>query len=191
MLTATYTLVALAVEQSSMRTQISTFHELVDTRLAMRPALSQGEVDDTCHLMQRLYDAVHWRKVEMYLVPALRKATQAADTLLLELDGLKLAAANALCALGSLVQRGAVDSEARVREFCGWATGFCKALLLRLEREENELFPLARSHIGRSAWFTMANQLLLQDLQRRDARPASPGRVRQEPVLAMMSLLND
>ena len=69
MLTATYTLVALAVEQASMRTKINTFHEMVDSRLAVRPSLSQGEVDDTCHLMQRLYDAVHWRKVEMFLVP--------------------------------------------------------------------------------------------------------------------------
>jgi len=191
MLTATYTLVALAVEQASMRTKISTFHEMVDTRLAVRPSLSQGEVDDTCHLMQRLYDAVHWRKVEIYLVPALRKATRAADQLLLELDGLKLAAANALCALGSLVQSGAVDSEARVREFCRCASGFCQALLLRLEREENELFPLARAAIGRGAWFTMANQLLLQDVERRSAAPATIPAGRREPVLAMMSLLND
>lgn len=191
MLTATYTLVALAVEQASMRTRLTTFNDMVDTRLALRPALSQGEVDDACHLMQRLYDAVHWRKVEMFLVPALRKATQAADQLLLELEGLKLSAANALCALAAQVQRGAIDGEARVREFCSCANGFCQALLLRLEREELELFPIAHASIGQGAWFTMANQLLMQDLQRRDAAQASAGHGPHGPVLAMMSVLND
>jgi hypothetical protein len=190
MLTATYTLVALAVEQASLRTRLASLHDLVDTRLALRPVLSQGEVDDTCYQMQGLYDALHWRKVEMFLIPAVRKATQAADQLLIELEGIKLSAANALCTLANLVQRGAIDTEARVREFCNCAVGFCRALLLRLEREDGELFPIARTAISRSAWFTMANQLLLQDVQRRDRAPlAMP--VQRAPVLAMMSVLND
>jgi hemerythrin-like domain-containing protein len=181
----------MAVEQASMRSRLTSFHDMLTARLADRSALSQGEVDDTCFLMQSLYDAVHWRKVEIFLLPALRKATSAADQLLIELEGLKLSAANALCTLASLVRRGAIDSEARVREFCSCASGFCQVLLQRLEREEGELFPIARSAISRSAWFTMANLLLLQDVQRRDGTPATAVRGQGKPVLAMMSVLND
>jgi hypothetical protein len=78
-----------------------------------------------------------------------------------------------------------------VREFCRCASSFTRALLQRLEREEGELFPIARAAVSRSAWFSMANQLLLQDVQRRDAAHTPDGPGRSTPVLAMMSVLND
>ncbi|HEU4845494.1 MAG TPA: hypothetical protein VFT05_14605, partial [Burkholderiaceae bacterium] len=55
---------------------------------------------------------------------------------------------------------------------------FCAALLARLEKEELELFAIARSAIGGDAWFAIANQFLLHDAKLEEVRRAQP------PVLA-------
>ena len=52
---------------------------------------------------------------------------------------------------------------------------FCTVLLQRLEKEEKELFAIARATIGGEAWFDIANKFLAHDAQVVEARrvPAS------------------
>jgi hypothetical protein len=58
--------------------------------------------------------------------------------------------------------------------FCGAVERCVAALRRRLEREEHELFPLARSVVGGDAWFAIANQMLAHDAYARERREA-PG----------------
>ena len=170
MLTATYTLVALSVEQSSVRTSLQSLQKLLKTNLSSETTLSAVQADVACDALRRIYDGCHWRKLDKFLIPAIRRTTGAADKLLVELDMLSQAAADAMAAALRTVDVAALDSEARVGQFCEAIEGFCAALLERIDREERELFPVASSVISGEDWFAIANQMLAHDAYRQESR---------------------
>ncbi|MES2740785.1 MAG: hypothetical protein V4754_07515 [Pseudomonadota bacterium] len=168
MLTATYTLVALSVEQASVRLGLLSLQQYA--RANLRNTITLGQLQYACESLDRLYQACHWRKVEIYLIPALRQATQQADQLLDELSRLNNAALDIL----KTMQQRALDmtgqSEQHVNQVCSHIESFCSVLLQRLEKEEAELFAIARSAICGDAWFSIANKFLLHDAYVVEAR---------------------
>ena len=182
MLTSTYILVALSVEQTSARTALQTLLDDLHALPGDVATLAAGRAADLCGMLRRVYDDCHWRKLDKFLVPALRRTTAAADGLLGDLDALSSDAADAMadaetCAAGTGgVERGPYSAAVE---------RYVAALRLRLEREEHELFPLARSVVGRDAWFALANQMLSHDTHARERRvlPRGPAAV-ELPVAA-------
>jgi len=194
MLTATYTLVALSVEQANVRLSLLSFQKYVQSTLTRQQSLTLAQLEYACETLERLYQACSWRKVELYLIPALRQATQRADQLLDELsrlNGLALDVVRRLkdgashaaphgsrpgqeCAaeyLEVLVREpGQEPGIGHVTAFCEAIDSFCTTLLQRLEKEEKELFAIARSAICGDAWFAIANKLLAHDAQVAEAR---------------------
>jgi hemerythrin-like domain-containing protein len=170
MLTATYTLVALSVEQTSVRTSLQSLQKLLHSTLRQQAALSPMQVEVACDTVRRLYENCHWRKLDKFLIPALRRASSVADKLIDDLDALSKAAADAMDAAMQAVDTATLDSEARVRQFCVALERFCGALLERLEREERELFPMAGSVISGEDWFAIANQMLAHDAYQQESR---------------------
>jgi hemerythrin-like domain-containing protein len=170
MLTATYTLVALSVEQTSVRTSLQSLQKLLKTNFSDEKVLSPVQAEAACDTLKRLYDSCHWRKLDKFLIPAIRRTTGTADKLLVELDMLSQAAADAMAAALRTVEAAALDSEARVCQFCEAIEGFCAALLERIDREERELFPVASSVISGEDWFAIANQMLAHDAYRQETR---------------------
>jgi hemerythrin-like domain-containing protein len=172
MLTTTYTLVALSVEQTSVRASLQSLRKLLHENFLRHSTLSCAQVAHVCEALRRIYDTCHWRKVETFLVPAVRRATGSADRLLQELDEFSLAAADAMGTITERFHGIALDSAALVSQFCGLVDAFCDSMLARLEREERELFPLARAVVCGEAWFSIANQMLVFDAQLQESRPA-------------------
>lgn len=178
MLTATYTLVALSVEQANVRLSVLSFQKYVQSTLTRQQSLTLAQLEYACETLERLYQACSWRKVDLYLIPALRQATQRADQLLDELSRLN---GLALDVVRRLKDRAAPRHEeggdpgqdpqgGHVAAFCEAIDGFCTTLLQRLEKEEKELFAIARSAICGDAWFAIANKLLAHDAQVAEAR---------------------
>jgi hypothetical protein len=177
MLTATYTLVALSVEQTNLRVSLHAVQQLVQKSYARQSALTEGQADYVCDTLRRLYEGCQGRKLDRFLVPVLRRtgagANAAAEPLLCELDMLSRSAAEALgtaCRLAA----GSIDDEESVDAFCLAVERFCVALALRFDREERELFPIARSVIAGDAWFAVANQMLAHDAYREEHRGRVP-----------------
>jgi hemerythrin-like domain-containing protein len=172
MLTSTYILVALSVEQTSARTAL---HTLLDDLHALPGDMSTlvtGRAIELCGMLRRVYDDCHWRKLDKFLVPVLRRSTGAADGLLADLEALSSDAAEAMGA----AEACAAHAGAVPRSLFGAAVERCVAALrLRLEREEHELFPLARSAVGHEAWFALAHQMLADDSHARERRGLPPG----------------
>jgi hemerythrin-like domain-containing protein len=163
MLTATYTLVALSVEQSSVRLSLLSFQKYVRSTLMQQNSITLSQLEYACENLNSLYQACHWRKTEMYLIPALRETTERADKLLDELNHLNQAA---LAAIRSLQERIGIIADVRdfrVEQVCDSIETCCTALLQRLEKEEQELFAMARGLIGGETWFSIANQLMMHD----------------------------
>lgn len=170
MLTATYTLVALSVEQTNVKLGLQSLQKLLRTSLDKKAALSQGQVDYACDALKRLYEICHWRKLDRFLIPAIRRATRVADQLLHELDELSQTAADAMAAALRCLAGASEESQEWRVQFCASVDKFCAALLKRLEREEEELFPMAQSAISGEAWFAIANQMLANDSYQLESR---------------------
>jgi len=175
MLTATYTLVALSVEQANVRLSLLSFQKYVQSTLLRQQRLTLSQLEYACETLERLYQACHWRKIELYLIPALQDATEQANQLLDELSRLNQAALSVIRRLQAELDSAVEYSEQQVTEICESIETFCTVLLQRLEKEEKELFTIARSTIGGEAWFDIANKFLAHDAQVVEARrvPAS------------------
>lgn len=170
MLTATYTLVALSVEQANVRLSLLSFQKYVQSTLTRQHSLTLSQLEYACETLERLYQACSWRKVELYLIPALRQATQRADQLLEELSRLNQFALGIVRRLQDRAEQIGPRSDEQVSAVCEAIDSFCTALLQRLEKEEQELFAIARSAICGEAWFAIANKLLAHDEEVAEAR---------------------
>lgn len=170
MLTATYTLVSLSVEQASIRVSLLSFQQYMNAQLRQQRELNLALLQYAGDWLNRFYQFGYWRKVEQYLIPAIRQATPHADGLLDELNKLNHAALDSVQA----VQRralAAIDSSEQQAEQLSMAIDrFCSALLARLEKEERELFALARRVIVGEAWFAIAYQFLAHDARMEENR---------------------
>lgn len=170
MLTATYTLVALSVEQANIRVSLQSFQKYVQATLLRQHGMSLNQLEFAYESLNRLYQACHWRKIEMYLIPAIRQATQQADSLLEELGRLNDSALSVIRSLQEQVAKSQRDHEACGEEIAERIDDFCDSMLNRLDKEEKELFNVARTAIGGEAWFAIANQFLLHDAHVAEAR---------------------
>lgn len=175
MLTATYTLVALSVEQANIRVSLLSFQKYVQSTLLHRNSLTLSQLEFACESLNRLYQACHWRKIEMYLIPAIRQATEQANQLLDELNRLNDVALGVIRSLQQQVNDSRDESEQRVQDICAGIDAFCVSLLKRLDKEEQELFAVARTVIGGESWFAIANQFLLHDANVAEARRCKGG----------------
>lgn len=174
MLTATYTLVALSVEQASVRLSLLSFQKYVRTTLLQQNSITLAQLEYACESLTNLYQACHWRKTEMYLIPALRQTTERADQLLDELNRLNQ---SALAAVRSLQERAGIFADVqdfRVEQVCDSIEMFCASMLERLEKEEQELFAIARAAFAGDTWFSIANQLMMHDKHLEEMKRAAP-----------------
>lgn len=170
MLTSTYTLVALSVEQTKVRGALQSVVEDLHALPGDTSTLALGRAAQLCASLRQIYDSCHWRKLDKFLVPALRRHTAAADGLLHQLDQLSRNAAEAIYVAEACVARP--DRPVPREHFCDAVERCVAALRLRLEREERELFALARSVVGDAAWFAIAHQMLAHDAWVRERREA-------------------
>ncbi len=204
MLTATYTLVALSVEQATVRMSLQAFQKYVRCTLMQQHSVTLAQLEAACVTLQQIYQACHWRKIDMYLIPALRAATERADQLLEELNHLNQVALEAIRYLQEQYGALADGRDETAGKICESIENFCSAMLLRLEREELELFALARRAIGGEAWFEIANKLMLHDKEEAESRRAAPAaaehavrarasarKAAAEPVASAAALLAD
>lgn len=169
MLTSTYTLVALSIEQASARMGLQSLQERWQAGARRHAAPAPREIQLACDALRVAFDNCYWRKLDKFVVPALRRAGAAA-TLLAELDALTLSAIEA---------RADAHAAAAVHDpgFGAAIERCCTLLLERLEREERELFPQARVHVPSEVWFAIANQMLVQDAWQNENRGYPTGQV--------------
>ena len=170
MLTSTYTLVTLSIEQAGARIGLQSLLERWQGSCRQRSMPAPREIALACDALRVAFDNCYWRKLDKFVVPALRRAGAADGAvagvvagLLAELDALTLSAIEA---------RADAHAAAAVHDpgFGAALERCCKLLLERLEREERELFPLARVHVPSEVWFAIANQMLVQDAWQNENR---------------------
>lgn len=173
MLTSTYTLVTLSIEQASARIGLQSLLERWQPNARQHAAPTPRDIALACDALRVAFDNCYWRKLDKFVVPALRRAgaaDHAVAALLAELDALTLSAIEA---------RADAHAAAAVHDpgFGAALERCCNLLLERLEREERELFPLARVHVPSEVWFAIANQMLAQDAWQNENRGYGSGQL--------------
>ncbi|HEY5800050.1 MAG TPA: hypothetical protein VIT92_07505 [Burkholderiaceae bacterium] len=156
MLTSTYAMVAFSVEQAMLR------NEIVSCRLQAREQLRPGGAfDNVLAALDRVQRLCQWRKLELYLLPALRQAGRAAEDILQEAAAMGQRAAQILASLRTRVAGALYGENLAPAEVGAAAELYCLLQLERLKHEEKSLFPLAQRVLSSENWFAIARQLML------------------------------
>lgn len=177
MLTATYSLVALSAEQKNARSMLSRLHGHIRDILQHLQSINRDCVENALLQLEQFEEYCHQRKVEAYVIPAIRKSTHEADPILAELESLSSRSMRILRSLHeqlrSAIDRGMGD----MRKVCADMDLYCHNLRERFAKEEEELFPIVRGLLPIEAWFDIAAKFLSED--KRGGPPAPAARLRR------------
>jgi len=161
MLTATYSLIALSIEQRKVRSSFAALEQNVRMRAVDPGHADESELEEMVHQLSRFDRYCHQRKVETCLIPALRKSA-AAGCLLSELDSLLDREAGMLHALQSRLDASLGQGAGHAKELCHTMEHYCESLSERLNKEE-QLLNVAERFIPGDEWFAIASNFLSHD----------------------------
>lgn len=170
MLTATYSLIALSIEQRQARSGFAALEQNVRMRASEAGHADEVELEEMVHQLSRFDRYCHERKVETCLIPALRKS-EAAGLLLSELDSLLCREAGMLHALQARLCAAPGQGAGRAKALCHTMEHYCSSLSERLHKEE-QLLDVAEHFIPGDEWFAIASSFLFHDAQKVPQRPA-------------------
>ncbi len=172
MLTATYALLTLSVEQKKERNFIVRF------RHYLRMSAGAPQEIDPARLLSQLDELAgfaetrHQHKVEDCLMPAVREATRDADLLLADLESLNRSGDSMLRSARLHVRLAFAEGATQIRQLCLTLEYYCQNLLERLAKEELELLPLAQRVISSEQWFAIGSSFLSYDAAHNERRRA-------------------
>jgi len=163
MLTATYVLLTLSIEQKKERHFISRLLQHVQS-IARRPQeIDPVFIESQLKELTSFAEARHQRKVEACLMPALRAADSNCTALMNDLETLSRLGSAMLNAVHKCLRRAMRRSASQGKFLCRTIDLYCQNLLKRLDKEEQELLPLAQKVISSDEWFEIGTQFLAQE----------------------------
>ncbi|QAU34107.1 hypothetical protein [Janthinobacterium sp. 17J80-10] len=174
MLTATYSLVALSAEQKNARNMLSRLHGQIQDILHDLQYINQACVENALCRLEQFEEYCHKRKVEAYVIPAIRKSTRKADPILAELESLSSRSMRILRSLHEQLRSAFERGMGDVRKVCADMDLYCTNLRERFLKEEEELLPIVRALLPIEDWFTLAAKFLSEDEKHRHPAP-TPG----------------
>lgn len=171
MLTATYSMVAMATEQARACTILNNTRAAITAMWANAQEGDLARIETALLHLTRFEHYCHQRKVEKFVIPAMRGASHEIDAIVGDLDSLSNVGMHCLNRAAEQ-WRTIVDRRAqRMAELCGAMELYCDCLQQRLRKEEEELLPLVRRMLSMDDWFALAAQFLGDE---RNAHRAAP-----------------
>ncbi|MFC3110523.1 hypothetical protein ACFQAT_27630 [Undibacterium arcticum] len=170
MLTTTYALLSLSAEQKRVHNLLSTARQLFQDSCADKRRLDRVILESVVSQLAQLDVSCHRRKVEVYVIPAIQKATKEADSLLAELESLSAIGLRILGSVREWVQQGFNQGVIEVKALYSSIELYCNNVLQRLTKEEEELWPLAKRVISNEEWFVIGAKFLSLDAESKARR---------------------
>lgn len=160
MLTATYSLVTLSVEQKNARSMLSRLHAHIQNILQNLHSINMACLEGAISKLEQFEEFCHKRKVETYVIPAIRQSTRKADPILAELENLSSRSMDLLRALHEQWRYAFDQGVAGVKNICSGMEQYCHHLHERLVKEEEKLFPVVIGLLPTEQWFDIAAKFL-------------------------------
>jgi hypothetical protein len=165
MLTATYSIVALKAEHKKARWTFSSIQQYIRKGICNIRAARKIDFEQMLNQLAQFEKYYVERKIQVFLIPALRKLTREADSLLDEIETLSARSHALLKSLRERIQEGLHQGRVRIEEVCCSLELCCSNFYRRLAREE-ELVQIAERLIPSEAWFGIAANFLSHDASR-------------------------
>ena len=174
MLTATYSMVALTTEQKNALSILEQLQRYIRSVVKDLQSVNRACVESALLRLEQFEDFCHQRKVELYVIPAIRKTTHEADPILSELEALQEAGIRILGSLKQQLRAAVEQGISDIKEIFRAMEQYCLNLWKRLKMEEEELLPIVRGLLPVEEWFNIASKLLSEDAQgkRKSGKPA-------------------
>lgn len=160
MLTTTYSLIVFSTEQNGIRTKIASLRDHIQQAMRGISAMDNAIIDDVLTQLNHFHECAQSRKVDIYLITRMRQMSQHAASLLAELESLGLLSLNILRSIREKLAQAIERGGLRVAELQEAVELYCAAALQKVDKEENELFPMASRLLTAEDWFQVARQLL-------------------------------
>lgn len=172
MLTATYSLVAITAEQEKTRKLLTRLQQFIEASWKDLQAIDFGFLEAGYQRMLQFDHFLRNRKIELFLIPALKGLSREADQLIAELEALTMQAGRVLHATAEQLAARMDFSRIQVSQVCESMQAYCRHTVSRLHLEEQSLLPLARRLLSMEDWFRLASEFLSRD-ERRTGRGRS------------------
>ncbi|MGH8808544.1 MAG: hypothetical protein ACREX0_11755 [Noviherbaspirillum sp.] len=174
MLTATYSMVAIDIECDKARGILHRMQQYLQAAWNSLQHIDLAFLDNMHSKLMQFDKYCRRRKIEVHLIPALRRAGTEADALIAELDTLYARGTRALHSAAEHLASAFEMHSVKASEICHAMELYCNSLALRLEKEEKELLPLARRLFSIEDWFAIASQFLADDADAAARKRQSP-----------------
>ena len=124
----------------------------------------------------------HARKVELYVIPAVRGATTEVDSLLAELESMSAHGVAILQSAQEQLHQAFDQGVAKLKDLWRAMEFYCDNLLKRLAKEEEELLPMIGRLLSIDEWFEIAAKFLRDDARQKRQHLAAPALQLSAPV---------
>ena len=171
MLTATYSMVAMATEQVRACTILNNTPAAIAAMWGNAQEGDLARMETALLCLTRFEHNCHQRKVEKFVIPAVRGASHEIDAIVGDLDTLSDVGLHCLNRAAEQWRMMFDRRAQRMAELCGAVESYCDCLQQRLRKEEEELLPLVRHMLSMEDWFALAAQFLGDE---RNAHRAAP-----------------
>jgi nucleotidyltransferase/DNA polymerase involved in DNA repair len=163
MLTATYSVVAISVEQKNARNTLAKLQQSIRTIWKNFQEVDFASIENAIQKLAQFDRFFHSRKLEKYVIPAIKNATHEIDPLLAELDALSAFCVRILQSLPQQVRLAFDQGLAKQKELRRAMELYCSNLQLRLVKEEQLLLPLVHQVLTGEEIFELGTQFLAED----------------------------
>ena len=167
MLTATYSLVAMAAEQSMAHDFLARTRQAVAALWSNLHTIELERVHTALLGLRRFDHYCHQRKVERFVIPAVRGSCREIDAIVSDLDCLSGAGMQLLGTAAAELGWTLEQRASHLAQLCRVMESYCECLEKRLRREEEELLPIVRRMFSVDDWFSLAAQFLGDEKTRR------------------------
>jgi hypothetical protein len=165
MLTVTYALVTISVEQKKARGMLSVLQQQIERNAQELKAPDRSCFESVLYQLVQFDEACRWRNVERYVIPTLRRVSKEADALISELDALSCRADGILRSVRGRARQAFEQGTDGIGELYRSMEQYCHNLFQRLAKEEEELLPIAQRVIPSEEWFDIAAQFISHDAE--------------------------
>jgi hypothetical protein len=162
MLTATYSLVAITAEQDKTRSLLQRLQQFIQASWKGLQGIDFGFLESGYQRLLHFDQYLKNRKIELYLVPALRGVSREADQVLAEFDALGEKARDALHHAGRQLTMQLEHGRSMMSQFCDSMHTYCVHIAARMNLEERALLPIAKRIFSVDDWFRLAAHFLEQ-----------------------------
>lgn len=170
MLTATYSLVAITAEQDKARSMLGRLRQYFQATWRGLQGFDFAFLETAFNRLMQFDKFCRNRKLEVYLIPAMRGVSTEAEALIEELEALSAKAACLLRFVGDQLAGAFELGSIKINEVCHAMESYCERIVMRLDKEERELLPLAQCLFSIEDWFSIAAKFLSEDAAAYDRR---------------------